>query len=373
MTGNTLRLGRILGIEIKLDYSWFIVFVLVTWSLAGQVFPSSYPGWSRTAYWALGLITALLFFASVVAHELAHSVVSQRYGVPVHDITLFIFGGAAHISEEPKTARGELVMALAGPLTSLLLSGLFGVLWFLSRGTSSYLHAISAWLAGINLTLAVFNLIPGFPLDGGRVFRAMVWAISGNLRLATRVASGLGRLVAFAFIVAGVWQFFAGNLVNGLWIAFIGWFLENASANTYRHLALHEMLAGHKVSEIMTKECAHIPANLTVDALVNDVLLPTGRRCFPVEEGGHVQGLVTVHRIQQLARQQWPHTRVDEVMIPRDQLKTVGPDDELTDVLERMTAEDVNQLVVVEGDNLLGLVARDGLLNYIRLRGELGV
>ena len=373
MTGNTLRLGRILGIEIKLDYSWFVIFVLVTWSLAGQLFPDSYPGWSRAAYWLAGLVTALLFFGSVLAHELAHSLISQRYGVPVTDITLFIFGGAAHISEEPKTARGELVMALAGPATSLLLSGLFGVLWLLTRSTGGYLYAIASWLAGINLSLALFNLIPGFPLDGGRVFRAIVWAISGNLRQATRIATALGRLVAFGFILAGVGQIFAGNLANGLWIAFIGWFLENASANTYRRQALHDMLAGHKVSEIMTGECAHIPADLTVDALVNDLLLPTGRRCFPVEEGGRVRGLVTVHRIQQVPRAQWPHTRVDQIMIPRDQLKTVRPDDELNDVLDRMAGEDVNQLVVVAGDDLLGLVARDRLLNYIQTRSELGV
>jgi Zn-dependent protease/CBS domain-containing protein len=373
MKGNALRLGRILGIEIRLDYSWFIIFVLVTWSLAAQLFPDLYPGWSRTAYWVIGVLTALLFFGSVLAHELAHSVVSQRYGVPVTDITLFIFGGASHISDEPKTARGELAMALVGPGTSLVLSGLFGVLWFISRGTGSYLYAISGWLAGINLSLAVFNLIPGFPLDGGRVFRAIVWAISGNLRLATRIATGLGRLVAFGFILAGVGQIFAGNLANGLWIAFIGWFLENASANTYRRLAVNDMLAGHTASEVMSRECTHIPADMTVATLVNDVLLPTGRRCFPVEEGGHVQGLVTVHRIQQLPRQQWPQTRVDQVMIPRAELKTVRPDDALSDVLERMAGEDVNQLVVIEGDQLLGLVARDRLLNYIQTRSELGV
>lgn len=373
MTNNTVRLGRILGVEIKLDYSWFIVLVLVTWSLAGQLFPDSYPGWSQTAYWVVGLLTSLLFFGSVVAHELAHSLVSQRYGVPVTDITLFIFGGAAHISDEPKTARGELAMALVGPATSLLLSGVFGVLWFLSRGTGSYQYAISSWLAGINLSLAVFNLIPGFPLDGGRVFRAIVWAISGNLRLATRIATSLGRLVAFGFIMAGVGQIFAGNWANGLWIAFIGWFLENASANTYRRQALRDMLAGHTVREVMTQECAHIPADLTVQALVDGVLLASGRRCFPVEEGGRVQGLVTVHRIRSVPREQWPYTRVDKVMIPRGELKTVRPDDALSDVLERMTGEDVNQLVVVEGDDLLGLIARDRLLNYIQLRSELGV
>jgi Zn-dependent protease/CBS domain-containing protein len=373
MTGNALRLGRVLGIEIKIDYSWFIIFVLVTWSLAAQLFPDLYPGWSRTAYWLVGLITALLFFGSVLAHELAHSVVSQRHGIPVTDITLFIFGGASHISDEPKTARGELTMALVGPGTSLLLSALFAVLWLLTRGTGGYLYAISAWLAGINLSLGVFNLIPGFPLDGGRVFRAIVWAITGNLRLATRLATSVGRLVAFGFILLGVGLIFAGNLANGLWIAFIGWFLENASANTYRLLAVHDMLAGHTVSEVMTKECAHIPAGMTVDRFVNDVLLPTGRRCFPVEEGGHVQGLVTVHRIQQLPRQQWSLTPVDQVMVPREELKTVGPNDALSDAFDRLARDDVNQLVVVEGDELLGLVSRDQLLNYIHMRGQLRV
>lgn len=373
MRGNALRLGRIFGIEIKLDYSWFVIFVLITWSLGAQYFPNMYREWSRPTYWLMGALTAVLFFCSVLAHELAHSLVSEKFGVPVHDITLFIFGGAARISEEPRTARGELWMALVGPLTSVGLAAGFGLLWLLTARSSPQIHALASWLAGINLSLAAFNLIPGFPLDGGRVFRAIVWALSGDLRLATRIATGLGRVVAFAFILFGVGQIFGGNLGNGLWIAFIGWFLENAATSSYQRFALRDMLEGHTAAEVMSAECMHIPRGLTIEELVDQVLLPTGKRCFPVEEGGHVQGLVTLHRIRGVPRSQWPFTRVEQVMIPRAELKTVHPDDGLNQVFDRMTAEDVNQFLVVKDDELLGMLARDSLLNYIRLRSELGV
>jgi Zn-dependent protease/CBS domain-containing protein len=373
MTGNTVRLGRIFGIEIKLDYSWFIVFILTAWSLAGQYFPSMYPGWPRGVYWVMGAITAVLFFLSVLAHELAHSLVSQASGVPVRDITLFIFGGAAQISEEPKTARGELLMALVGPLTSLVIAALFGLLWLVGGAVSPYLQALALWLAGINVSLGLFNLIPGFPLDGGRVFRAILWAITGNLRLATRIATGLGRLVASGFIFLGVWQIFGGNWTNGLWMAFIGWFLENAATVSYRRLALRDMLAGHTAREVMTSECQFIPRGLTLDVFVDRVLLPSGRRCFPVQEEGELYGLLTLHRIKKVPRQQWENTRVEEVMIPRSELKTVSPGEELNVVFDRMTAEDVNQILIVEDERLLGIVGRDNLLNFIRVRAELGL
>nr|MBC7245569.1 site-2 protease family protein [Chloroflexota bacterium] len=373
MFGGSVRIGRILGIEIRVDYSWFIVFVLVTWSLAGQYFPGTYPGWSRTAYWVIGALTSVLFFASVLAHELAHSLVSEASGVPVKDITLFIFGGAARITDEPQTAGGEFWMALVGPLTSLAIAAVSGFVWLVSRAFSPYLHALASWLAVINLSLALFNLIPGFPLDGGRIFRALVWAVTGNLRQATRIATNLGRLVAYGFILVGVVQLFSGNWVNGLWIAFIGWFLDHAATSSYQRVALREMLAGHKAREVMTTECQFIPPHLTLDTLVDEIILPSGRRCFPVQEGGQLYGLLTLHRISQVPRQAWGHTRVQDVMIPRVQLKTVHPDDELDVILERMTTEDVNQFLVLDEDELLGMVARDNLLNFIRVRSELGL
>ena len=371
MAGRALRIGRIFGIEIKLDYSWFIIFVLVAWSLANHYFPMTHPGWPTGIYWAMGTITALLFFGSVVAHELAHSFVSQAHGVPVRDITLFIFGGAAQIRGEPKSARGELLMALAGPVVSLVIAALFGLLWLVTLPLSPQLHALAGWLAWINLGVALFNLIPGFPLDGGRILRAIVWGVTRNLRRATRIATALGRAVASGFILWGIWQIFGGDWANGLWIAFIGWFLENAATASYRRVALRDMLAGHTAREVMMTDCPRIARDLPLDVLVDRVVLPSGRRCFPVMEDECILGLLTLHGIKKVRRERWATTRVDEAMIPRHQLKTVQPDENLAVVFERMTAEDINQFPVMENGTLLGMVARDNLLAFLRTRAEL--
>jgi len=264
-------------------------------------------------------------------------------------------------------------MALVGPLTSLAIAALFGLLWLASGTVNPLLHALAVWLAGINLSLALFNLIPGFPLDGGRMFRAIVWAATGDLRRATWIATRLGRLVAYGFIFWGVWQLFSGNWANGLWISFIGWFLENAATASYRRVTLQEMLAGHTARELMMTDCPHISPRMTLDLLVDQVVLPSGRRCFPVEEGGQLYGLLTLHGIRKVPRGKWANTRVGKVMIPRPELKTVLPDDKLNVVFDRMAAEDVNQFVVMEDERLLGMVARDKLLNFIRVRVELGL
>lgn len=369
MIGNTLRLGRLFGIELKLDHSWFIIFVLLVWSLSGEYFPKIHPGWSTEVYWAMGVVTALLFFASVVAHELAHSFVSQAQGVPVRDIALFIFGGAAHISEEPKSARHEFLMALAGPAASLVLAALFGLLWLVSLTASPLLHALAGWLAWINLALGLFNLIPGFPMDGGRVFRAIVWSITGNLQRATQIAASLGGLVAYGFIFWGIWQIFNGNWANGLWVSFIGWFIANASTASYQQVALRELLAGHTVRKVMMTDCPHLLPRLTLDVVVDHVVLPSGRRCFPVVEHEQLRGLLTLHRIKKVPRDRWTTTRVEDVMIPLAELKTVRSEDELVTVIKQMTAEDINQFPVVDGaGRLVGMVARDNVLAFLRIR-----
>lgn len=372
MSGSTLRLGRLFGIELKLDYSWFIIFALVTWSLARHYFPIAHPGWSPTTYWALGAVTALLFFASVVAHELAHSFVAQAQRIPVRDITLFIFGGAAQMSEEPKSPWGEFVMALAGPLMSLLVAAFFGILWRYNLATNPMLHALSGWLASINLALALFNLIPGLPLDGGRIVRAIGWGISGNLHQATQVAAVLGRLIAYGFILWGTWQVFGGNWSNGLWLVFIGWFLENAASASIQQVAVRDFLAGHTAREVMMTDCPHLLGRLTLDVAIDQVVLPSSKRCFPVVEQGQIQGLLTLHRIASVRRSQWTTTRVQDVMIPLAELKTVQPDEDLVKVFERMTAEDINQYPVVEAKErrLLGMVARDNLLAFLRTQAE---
>ena len=365
---NTIRLGRVLGIELRLDYSWFIIFVLITWSLAGHYFPGAHPGWSSGAYWALAAITSVLFFTSVVVHELGHSLVSRAFGTPVHDITLFIFGGAAHISQEPRRPREELLMALAGPGASLGLAALFFAGWWLSLGIPGPLHALAGWLAWINLILALFNLIPGFPLDGGRVLRAIVWGTTGDPRRATVIAAGVGRLVAFGFIFYGIWQIFGGNWANGLWIAFIGWFLDGAAIRSMQHQAVENLVAGHTARDALLTDCPHVLPRLTLDVVVDQVAHPSGRRCFPVMEEDRLCGLLTLGQIARVPRDRWPTTRVADIMVPLDRLKTVRPDDALTRILERMAADNVNQFPVLEGEQFVGIVSRDTVLNFLRTR-----
>ena len=370
MIGNTVRVGRLFGIDLKLDLSWFIAAVLIAWSLASHYFPQVHPGWSPTTYWWMSILTSLLFFASVVAHELAHSLVSRANGIPVRDITLFIFGGAAHIDEEPRRARDELLMALAGPAASLVVAAGFGGLWWASQRVAEPVHALAGWLASINLVLALFNLIPGFPLDGGRVVRAIIWGATGDLRRATLAAASLGRLFAYGFILVGLWQAFGGNWANGLWLAFIGWFLDSAAARGAQQVALREMLVGHTARDAMMTDCPHVPRRLTLDVVIEQIVAPSGRRCFPVVEQDQVYGLVTLPRLMAVPRQRWPETRVVDVMIPRAELKTVRPEDDLGLVFERLTTEDINQFPVMDDGRLLGMVSRDTLLQFLRPRAE---
>ncbi len=370
---SSLRLGRVLGISIGVHWTWFLIFVLLAFSLAGHYFPMLHPGWPSTSYWALSIITSLIFFASVLAHELAHSLVSRRYGVPVRGITLFFFGGVAEITKEVDRPGEELMMALAGPCTSLVIAAIFGFLWLISPVLSPELHALAGWLGWINLGVGLFNLIPGFPLDGGRVLRAIVWWVTGDFRKATLIASTLGRGVAYLFIVAGLWQVFAGNWANGLWIAFIGWFLENAATSGYRQVAVREALLGVTAQEVMMTDCPRIPRNVTLAELVYEKILRTSRRCFPVVEEGRVLGIVTLHHVRGVPQGRWATTTVGEVMTPFDRLKKVEPDEELLRVMQLMTEEDVNQLPVVREGQLLGMVARDNVLQFLRMRAELGI
>ncbi|MFC1864802.1 site-2 protease family protein [Chloroflexota bacterium] len=375
--GNMLKggipIGKAFGISLRLNYSWFIVFALVTWALSASYFPANYPTWSLAVKIAAGVITSLLFFSSVLAHELMHSLVAQRVGIPVRSITLFILGGVSEITKEPKQPKDELRIAMAGPLTSLVIGAIFWAVWFWLRGMAEFVTAVAFWLGWINIFLAVFNLIPGFPLDGGRVLRSILWLRGGNLRTATRTASNIGRGVGYSFIFGGIWLIFWGNWFNGLWLVFIGWFLENAAVGSYRQVALRDTLQGHTASEIMTRDCLTVNPELTVEQLVNEYVLASGRRCFPVVVDGRVLGLVTVHNVKAVPRDMWGRKMVREVMTPFDDLKWVQPDEDLSTVLEILTDDDVNQVPVVENHNIIGIVGRDNLLSFVSVRGELGV
>ncbi len=376
MLKGGISIGKAFGIALRLNYSWFVIFALVTWALAANYFPTNQPTWSTTTSVVAGVVTSLLFFASVLMHELMHSILAQRAGITVNSITLFIFGGVSQISEEPKQPKDELRIALAGPLTSLALGGIFWAIWFWLQGTTEFIPAIAFWLGWINISLAVFNLIPGFPLDGGRVLRSILWWRSGNLRGATKIASNIGRGVGYLFIFGGIGLIFwdITNWFIGLQLAFIGWFLENAAVGSYRQLALQDTLQGHTVSEIMSRDCPIVSPELTIERLVNEYILTSGRRCFAVVTDSRVLGLVTIHNIRGVSRDLWSAKTVRDAMTPFDKVKWVRPDEDLSSVFRILTEADVNQIPVVEdGKNIVGMISRDNLLAFVDIRSALGM
>jgi Zn-dependent protease/CBS domain-containing protein len=369
---TTWRIGRVFGIDINIDSSWLVIFALVIWTLAGSYFPQQYPRWPTWLHWVVGVVTAILFFGSVLGHELAHSLVAINRGEGVSSITLFIFGGVARITEEPEKPLTELLMAIVGPFFSLAAGIAFGILWFLSRGLFQPLGALARYLSMINVTLALFNLIPGFPLDGGRVLRALIWGLSGNLKLATRLASWAGQGIAFLFMLGGTWQIFGGRWLDGLWIIFIGWFLYSAAVSGYRQVLLREMLQGIRAGDLMTADFATVSGDLTLQQLVDAYVLRLREHSYPVADGGNLRGIICLHDVKTVPREKWPFTRVSEVMTPWIELETVAPEDDGSAILARLNARDVGQLPVVEGERLIGLLRRSDVLRYLQVRTALG-
>jgi Zn-dependent protease len=369
----SFRLGRLFGIPIYIHISWFIIFALVTLSLSGLYFPSVYPNWSSGLYLMVGVATSLLFFASVVAHELTHSLVSRLNGVPVKSITLFIFGGMARITREASQPMAELVMAAAGPASSLVLAGLFGLLWWLIGSYSEPISALAGWLLRINILLAVFNMVPGFPLDGGRVLRSLLWRLTGNYTRATRLATLAGRGVGYILISAGILLvILTRDWFGGVWLAFIGWFLDNAASTSYQQAMLRESLKEFSAREVMTQDCPTIPGDMTVGQLVRDNVLPSGRRCFLVVDWGRLEGIITLGNIKSVRRELWEATPLSQVMTPMERLQIARPVESAVSVLERMEEKDINQMPVVEEGRVIGMILRDSLIHFVRTRSELG-
>lgn len=368
----SIQLGRIWGIPIGLHGSWFLIFALLTWSLGVSYFPSEYPQLSGGMNLLLGLVTSLLFFGSVLAHELGHSLLALRNRIPVKSITLFIFGGVAQIGEEPPSPGAEFRIAIAGPLVSLGLAGLFFGLWQLDQNIP-LLAAPSLYLMRINFILAVFNMIPGFPLDGGRVLRSIVWALTNNFHRATQVASFTGQLVAFGFIAFGIFTVFRGQLFNGLWLVFIGWFLQNAAASAFAQVNLQNSLRGIRVGQVMQRECTQVPGLITLNQLVDERVLNGGQRCFYVAEDGRLQGMLTLRDITAVPQPKWRFTPIEQAMVPFNRLSRVTPDTELLKALQLMDSNNVAQVPVVEDERLVGTLNREQILHYLRLRAELGM
>ena len=371
MTRHNILLGKILGIEIGLDYSWFVIFAILTWMLASSYYPAEFKNSSHFLYWFMGMTTAIMLFVSVLLHELGHSVVAQQYNVPVKSITLFLFGGVAQVGTEPPSAFAEFLIAIAGPLVSLVLMGLFCIVQPLVAGVAPLL-GLAKYLAYINLALVVFNLIPGYPLDGGRVFRAIVWAITGNMRRATLIAANVGRFFAFALIFAGIWQMFTGNFGGGIWVAFIGWFLDNAASAQVQQVMFQGLLGGHKVSQAMSTHCPVVSADLTLQELVDEHIFSSGQRCYLVRRGEDTVGLMTLHRLKEVSRNEWARTSSAQVMLPLEKLKCIDQNAELSSALQEMDRDGVNQLPVTQEGHIIGMVSREDVITFLRTIQELG-
>jgi Zn-dependent protease/predicted transcriptional regulator len=353
--------------------SWLLIVVLLTWSLATGWFPVLYQGWSTLTYWLVSLLATLLLFASVLAHELAHSLVARSHGLPVKSITLLIFGGVSNIEQEPKSPGVEFQMAFVGPLTSLLLGGLSYLLLLAIGGGTSPLSAILGYLAVANVLLGIFNLVPAFPLDGGRVLRSIVWKISGNVRTATRVATFAGQGIAYLLILLGFYLIFGGYILDGIWLGLIGWFLLSGAQSANSRAMLEAVFKGVKVSEVMNKSPNTVPANISLQKLVDELLLPYGWRNAFVMQGEYLAGLITLSDIRHIPRDEWAQTLVGLTMTPLERLHTVAPQQSLNEVLPLMVGQDVNQVPVVEDGRLLGVLSREDIVRFLEIRRGLGL
>lgn len=370
-----IKLGRVFGIEIGLHYSWLIIALLITLSLAGH-FHAENADWGEGVIWALALLTAALFFAAIVAHELAHAMVARARGLPVRSITLFALGGVAQIEKEPDDAKTEFWMAIVGPGASIVIGLICLTLtwtlgWKPMTIPSTPFQAMLVWLGYINIGLAVFNLIPGFPLDGGRVLRAIIWRAIGDARRSTRIAVRVGQSVAFGFIALGLFRFFAGAGFSALWIAFIGWFMFDAANATYIQSGIAEKLKGVRAGDVMERDCPVVDGRVNLQTFVDDHLLRTGRRCFAVVEKDHIAGVITLHEVRRVERARWPYTTVDDAMLPLDLVHTVTPETPVAEALEMMGRERVSQLPVVSEGRLAGIISLDRILQLLQARGEL--
>jgi Zn-dependent protease len=362
----SIKLGRVWGIPIGLHWNWFIIFFLITISLSMGYFRLVDTGLGFVWIWLLGIVTSLLFFLSVLAHEFGHAIIALRNGIPVNSIVLFILGGVAHIGEEPRTAGAEFRIAIAGPAVSFLLAVIFWLIGTLFQGLA-FLTTPAMWLAQVNLALAAFNMLPGFPLDGGRVFRALIWAVTHNFQRATRVASISGQLVAFGFIGYGIVTLFGGNLINGVWMAFIGWFLQNAALSSRSHIDMQETMDSIKVAQVMDSNIESVSGKLSITQLVEEKFLPSGRNHYLIMEAGAPTGVVTLQEVVAVPRKDWDSTPIDRVMTPWDQIVQLQADMGLSAALSAMDFRHAALAPVLENGRIAGSLSRDQINQYIQL------
>jgi Zn-dependent protease/CBS domain-containing protein len=386
------RIGKIFGINIHIDWSWLLIFGLVSWSLA-STFGQIHADWTTSTQWGMALTAALLFFMSVLAHELAHSLVARARGVPVRNITLFMFGGVSNIQREPSSPLGELLITIVGPLTSFFLGAIFLLLGTgsIALGNVNDMNAtallsqlgpvstILIWLGSINILVGLFNLIPGFPLDGGRVVRSILWGITDDLNKATRWASRMGQAVAWIFIFVGMSMLIGvqipllgGGFINGIWLIFIGWFLQNAAVQSYRKVVIQDILEDVPVKRIMNTDVAAISANTTIEDLVNHYIMQTDHQAFIAFDGEKMVGLVTIDDIRKLEPESRKRIMVRDVMTPSQKMLVVAPEEEAAEAFQRLQTKDIRQLPVVHENKIVGMLRRKDIIRWLQLQSQFG-
>ncbi len=367
------RVGSIFGFEIRVDLSWFLIFFLIVWSLTEKIFPLNYPELSYSTYLLMGVGATFLLFASLIAHELAHSLVALAKGIPVLGITLFVFGGISRTRMDAKTPGDEFQIAVVGPLVSLILAFLFTLIWWLGQGAGwpVAITGVARYLGAINFLLGIFNLLPGFPLDGGRLFRSLIWKITGDLKKATRIASWGGQFFAYMIIALGFVQLFHGNFLGGLWLVLIGWFLASAAQMSYQRHLIRSGLEGVPAQELMMEAPETVTSDLSLATLVDDYFLHRRYQAFPVTENGHLVGIISFNQVKDTPRSLWAKQTVAETMTPISNTITVRRETPMTEVLEKMEKSGLKRVLVTRDDQLEGIITAGDVFSWLRRMREL--
>lgn len=373
MFGRRMRLFQLLGFEVRIDLSWIVIAVLVTWSLAKLVFPDYYKGLANEVYWAMGVAGALGLFASIVFHEFCHSLVARKFGMAMKGITLFIFGGVAEMGDEPPTARAEFFMALAGPVSSIFLSGVFYWLYMagLSGDWAEPVNGVVRYLSWINALLAAFNLLPAFPLDGGRILRSILWGVKQDLPWATRISAGIGSAFGMILIFLGIISVLQGNVIGGIWMGLIGMFLRGAAQMSYQQLLVRRALEGEHISRFMTRNPVTVPPTITVAELVENYVLHQHFKMFPVVDDGRIVGCVTSRDIKAIPKEKWGEESVGDIAERCPPEIFIAPETDAVKALAIMNQTGMSRLLVVEGEKLVGILTLKDLLAFLSLKVEL--
>lgn len=373
MNTKGLPLFTFRDITVRIDYSWFIIFALVIVTLGSFYYPQQYPNLTGYTLWTISVISALLLFVSVLLHEFSHSLVAQKFGIEISSIVLFIFGGVANMRSEPEDPRSELYIAAAGPLCSLALSVLFFVLHALLQATMIEAMLATLWYIGyLNLALVLFNILPGFPLDGGRITRAIIWHYTGNLRRATKIVSNIGRGIAYLIIGIGILNMLGGFFVQGLFFVFLGMFLQQAAIRGYQFVALREGLSNTTVADLMTPDPYTVSADVTLQELVDHYFYRHKVHSFPVTQQKQIIGFITIKHVKSIPQEQWDNLTVRQCMDSLNELQTVSPGDDAFSVLQLMLNQDSGRLPVVQNQKVVGILTRRDIMEFISMREEFG-